>query len=86
MKDIDRVVIHPGGPRVLEAILSSTEFGRNRISESEDVFKNYGNLSSATVLFILKEIIDSKPRQGSKVLVFAVGPGFSFDFVMLEAV
>ena len=58
--------IHPGGKRILESIQKSLAFNNDELSESYDVLRNFGNMSSPTILFVLKKIMNS--------LAFAVSP------------
>jgi alkylresorcinol/alkylpyrone synthase len=70
-------VLHPGGPRVLEAYgRSEAEIGAARAS-----LRELGNLSSAAVLFLLSRLA---PKRGETALVAAVGPGFGVEMSYLR--
>ena len=48
------------------------------------MLRNYGNMSSATVLYVLEQIIDKKPEKGDIGLMLSFGPGFSAQRVLLQ--
>jgi alkylresorcinol/alkylpyrone synthase len=88
LADIDRFVCHPGGPKVIdayEAILGRSFAGAAVARRS---LARFGNMSAASVLFVLEEMLaealDSSEPVG-RVLLTALGPGFSAGFVLLEA-
>jgi alkylresorcinol/alkylpyrone synthase len=83
--DIDWWVAHPGGPKVLEAFESSLSVPRSAFARSWSCLDRVGNLSSAAVLHVLADTLalgDHVP--GSSGLLFALGPGVSAEFVLLE--
>src|SRR5205085_9944328 len=55
--DIHRFCIHPGGKRILESIQKGLGLKSGSLKESFDVLKKYGNMSSPTILFVLKEML-----------------------------
>jgi predicted naringenin-chalcone synthase len=69
--------IHPGGKRILEAIEKCMGFHKNELKHSYDVLKNFGNLSSATILFVLKSIFQEKKKK--RLLGAAFGPGLTME-------
>lgn len=80
--DIGAWVAHPGGPRVLEAFESSLSLPAGSLDASWDSLRRVGNLSSASVLHILADTF-AQPA-GTNGLLFALGPGVSAEFVLLE--
>lgn len=85
IKDIDHLLVHPGGIRILESIDNIVkEFGKN-LNSSFSVMENYGNMSSATIMFILRETLRGDLRNGEKILMTSFGPGFTANFILLEA-
>jgi alkylresorcinol/alkylpyrone synthase len=82
VEDIDTWLAHPGGPRVLEAFADSLRLPDEALALSYASLARVGNLSSASVLHVLATAFD-QPR-GTDGLLFAVGPGVSAEFVLLE--
>jgi len=78
-------VAHPGGPKVLEAFESSLEVPRSAFARSWACLDRVGNLSSAAVLHVLADTLAlGSFEQGDPGLLFALGPGVSAEFVLLE--
>jgi alkylresorcinol/alkylpyrone synthase len=82
VEDIDTWLAHPGGPRVLEAFADSLRLPDEALALSYASLARVGNLSSASVLHVLATAFDQP--QGTDGLLFAVGPGVSAEFVLLE--
>ncbi len=83
--DIARWICHPGGPKVLEAIQRALELEDEQVAISWDILRTQGNLSSATVLLVLQRVLDERPpAPGSFGLVFAFGPAFATELVLLQ--
>ena len=77
--------IHPGGKKVLEAVHNSLGFTNGQLQHSYDVLRDYGNMSSATVLFVLKRIMDSIDRKRpGKIFGAAFGPGLTMETFILS--
>ena len=70
--------IHPGGKRILEAIQKSIPISKEQLSSSYHVLQEYGNMSSATILFVLKEMMQQKEK-GKKIFSAAFGPGLTVE-------
>lgn len=77
-------VLHPGGRRILEDL--ETDLGLAALTEpSWQVLRDYGNVSSATVLFVLDEVLRrAPPPSGAHGLLAAFGPGFSAELSLLR--
>ncbi len=85
LSDISSYVCHPGGPKVLEAFQEALELPADALSLTWESLKSVGNLSSASVLMILRDTIDKRrPRSGSHGLMMAMGPGFCSELVLLR--
>ena len=82
--DVEAWVAHPGGPRVLDAFASSLALPRERFDASWATLDRVGNLSSAAVLHVLADTISAGVSPGGSGLLFALGPGVSAEFVLLE--
>ncbi len=78
-------IAHTGGPRVLEAFESALELPREALATSWRSLAEVGNLSSASVLFVLADLLDSgRARAGDDGLLLAMGPGFCSEVVLLR--
>lgn len=83
--DVAHFICHSGGPKVLEAFEEALELPRAALQLSWDSLQSAGNLSSASVLFVLRDLLASgKARPGDKGLLLAMGPGFCSELVLLE--
>jgi alkylresorcinol/alkylpyrone synthase len=83
--DVRHWIVHTGGPRVLEAFEQCLELPQDALARSWKSLEQVGNLSSASVLFVLGDVIESgEPRIGDKGLMVAMGPGFCAELVLLE--
>lgn len=82
--DVRFYVIHPGGPKVLNAVAESLQLSDAAVQPSWRVWERYGNLSSATVFFILEELdLSVRPNDGELGLMLAVGPGLTCEMALL---
>jgi alkylresorcinol/alkylpyrone synthase len=78
-------ILHPGGARLLRNVQEELGLSRCDTQFSWDVLGEYGNLSSASILFILKEWLEKGPlNPGEYALAAAFGPGFSAEFLLLQ--
>jgi predicted naringenin-chalcone synthase len=77
-EDITLWAIHPGGRKILEAIISQLKLPDHTLNHSYDVLRNYGNMSSATILFVLKQILEDMELKGTGFGA-AFGPGLTLE-------
>jgi alkylresorcinol/alkylpyrone synthase len=83
--DIAHFICHTGGPKVLEAFEEAMEVPREAMRRSWESLQQAGNLSSASVLFVLSDLLASgEARPGDRGLLLAMGPGFCSELVLLE--
>jgi len=82
LKDFDGFLFHPGGRKVLECLASMLNVTPADLAHSWAVLKNYGNMSSATALFVLERALASNAK--GRHLLGAFGPGFSAYFVVVD--
>ncbi len=80
--DIDGYIAHPGGAKVVRALESAFNLQRGSLQIAREVLRDYGNMSAATVLFVL----DAERRKGlyGRQVMTALGPGFTAAFLTLE--
>jgi predicted naringenin-chalcone synthase len=84
IEDIDHLIFHPGGKKIIQTVEDLfSGLGKN-IDDTKEVLRLYGNMSSATVLYVLERIMDNKPKKGTKGLMLSFGPGFSAQRVLLQ--
>lgn len=84
-RHIGRYVCHAGGPRVLEAFEEALELPEAALAPTWRCLKEVGNLSSASVLFVLEDILRGpRPEAGTFGLMLALGPGFCAELVLLR--
>ncbi|MGN7988253.1 type III polyketide synthase [Pedobacter sp. 22226] len=84
IKDIDHLIFHPGGKKIIQIVEELfSELGKN-INETKEVLRLYGNMSSATVLYVLERMMDKNPAPGEKGLMLSFGPGFSAQRILLQ--
>jgi alkylresorcinol/alkylpyrone synthase len=83
--DIGNWVIHTGGPRVLEAMQGALKLEDRHLERSWDSLSRVGNLSSASVLLVLEDIVEShRPELGTFGVLLAMGPGFCSEMILLR--
>jgi alkylresorcinol/alkylpyrone synthase len=81
--DIDRHICHPGGAKVLDALEEVFGLTPGALTISRAVMRDYGNMSAATALFVLKDTLAEVPT--GHLLMSALGPGFTASFALLDA-
>ena len=88
LKDIDFFAIHPGGKRILDEIESELGMEKSKNQYAREVLKNYGNMSSPTVLFVVKSLLSiiKENDKGKIILVMAFGPGLTIETGLLRVV
>lgn len=83
-EDVDYWAIHPGGKAILDGVRTQMSLRPTQIEASYEVLKQYGNMSSATVFFVLEEILQKQGEQGARIMATAFGPGLTMESVLLE--
>ena len=84
IKDIDHLIFHPGGKKIVQTVEDLFgSLGKN-INDTKEVLRLYGNMSSATVLYVLEQFMDRNPKKGEKGIMLSFGPGFSAQRILLE--
>ncbi|MFJ8245233.1 type III polyketide synthase [Peribacillus asahii] len=84
LQDIRYFVAHPGGKKVIEAYQEALGFDEEMTSISMEVLKEFGNMSSATVLYVLERFMERGGIRGEYGLAAALGPGFSSELVLMR--
>jgi alkylresorcinol/alkylpyrone synthase len=83
LADIDEFITHPGGAKVLDALEDAFALGRGDLVHARSVLRDYGNMSAATVLFVLHRALEAGGR--GRMLLSALGPGYTAAFATLDA-
>jgi alkylresorcinol/alkylpyrone synthase len=75
---VEHWLIHPGGKSILDRVQESLELDPQQLCDSRDVLKTYGNMSSATIVFVLQKLLQSgKYKEGQSVAMLGFGPGLT---------
>jgi alkylresorcinol/alkylpyrone synthase len=83
--DIKHHIYHPGGAKVLKAYESALNLDGDALTHSRSVLRDYGNMSSATVFFVLERFLQQRTiAPGDKALMCVFGPGFSAELALIE--
>ncbi|MET0451492.1 MAG: 3-oxoacyl-[acyl-carrier-protein] synthase III C-terminal domain-containing protein [Mycobacterium sp.] len=82
--DVGTWVSHPGGPKVIEAITATLGLPDDALELTWRSLAEVGNLSSASVLHVLRDTISKRPTAGTPGLMMAMGPGFCSELVLLR--
>ncbi|MFD0023939.1 type III polyketide synthase [Streptomyces sp. NPDC058382] len=83
-KDVAHWVCHPGGPKVLEAVSEVLSLPDGALDVTWRSLAEVGNLSSSSVLHVLRDTMERRPEPGSPGLLMAMGPGFCCELVLLR--
>ncbi|WP_313113909.1 type III polyketide synthase [Aequorivita sediminis] len=84
IEKIDHLIFHPGGRKIVETVEELFgKLGKN-ITDTKEVLRLYGNMSSATVLFVLERFMTRNLEAGSYGLMLSFGPGFSAQRILLK--
>jgi len=76
--DIDIWAVHPGGRSILDAVEKGLELPSDALAASREVLSRFGNMSSATVMFVLKRLME-QARPGQRGCAMAFGPGLTAE-------
>ena len=86
LSDVSYFAIHPGGKKILEVIEKELGLTKEQNHHAYEVLRNYGNMSSPTVLFVIDELCKNLNGVdgGKKILSFAFGPGLTLESMLLK--
>ena len=84
IEDIDHLIFHPGGKKIVQTVEELFGALGKNIDDTKEVLKLYGNMSSATVLYVLERFMDRQPKAGETGLMLSFGPGFSAQRILLK--
>ena len=84
IEDINHLIFHPGGKKIVETVEGLFKSLGKNIDDTKEVLRLYGNMSSATVLYVLERFMDADREQGEKGLMLSFGPGLSAQRILLK--
>ncbi|GMN08923.1 3-oxoacyl-[acyl-carrier-protein] synthase III C-terminal domain-containing protein [Croceitalea sp. MTPC9] len=84
IEKVNHLIFHPGGRKIVQTV--EDLFGKlgKQIDDTREVLKNYGNMSSCTVLYVLEQFLEKNITSGEQGLILSFGPGFSAQRVLIE--
>lgn len=86
-EDIKQFAVHPGGRKILEAAENALGFSSIANQYAYDILREHGNMSSATILFVLKKLMDDPQGvDGEHILSFAFGPGLTVESMIIKRI
>ena len=80
---LQRFLCHPGGAKVIDALESIFELPSGGLADSRAVLREHGNMSAATVMFVLEHALEEGAR--GHLLLSSLGPGFTAAFAIVDA-
>jgi predicted naringenin-chalcone synthase len=80
--DIDHWLVHPGGPQILDAVETACGLSQDALRLSREILRSYGNMSSPTILFILRAAIEA--GMTGRTVLLAFGPGLTIEAVVVD--
>lgn len=84
LSDIQYFIAHPGGKKVIDAYQEALGFDEHMTEISKGVLNDYGNMSSATIFFVLERFMENGGEIGEYGLATALGPGFSSELLLMR--
>jgi len=84
IKDVQHLIFHPGGKKIVQTVEDLFGSMGKNIDDTKEVLRLYGNMSSATVLYVLERFLDKDLPKGDLGLMLSFGPGFSAQRILLE--
>lgn len=84
IEDITHLIFHPGGKKIVQVVDSLFGGLGKNINDTKEVLRLYGNMSSATVMYVLERFLNGSPKQGDLGLMLSFGPGFSAQRILLK--
>jgi predicted naringenin-chalcone synthase len=85
LNDITHWCIHPGGKRILEAVAKSLDINKEQLEQSYNILQQYGNMSSATILFVLEKMMNDLDHNKPNIIFSAgFGPGLTLETFIAE--
>ncbi len=83
---VEHWAIHPGGRSILDRVQDKLGLTDEQLHPARETLREYGNMSSATVLFVMKRILDEGAQDGERVSAMAFGPGLTAESALMTVV
>ncbi len=83
ISDVDHLIFHPGGKKIVQTVHDLFGALGKSIEDTKEVLRLYGNMSSATILYVLERFLDRPIPKGEKGLLLSFGPGFSAQRILI---
>ena len=86
INDVHHLAVHPGGRRILEVVEEALQVPKEKNKAAYEVLRNFGNMSSVTVLFVLKTLLSqlNQSHHQNNILSLAFGPGLTMESALLK--
>ncbi|MEQ9582574.1 MAG: type III polyketide synthase [Arenibacter sp.] len=84
IEKVDHLIFHPGGKKIVETVEGLFGVLGKNLEDTRETLRLYGNMSSATVLYVLERFMEKDIPEGDQGLLLSFGPGFSAQRVLLE--
>ena len=84
--DVQEWAVHPGGRAILDKVEESLRLSKDSLEASRTILRDYGNMSSATILFVLKEMLDSAETETAALCAMAFGPGLTVETALMQRI
>ena len=84
MDEVNHLIFHPGGRKIIQTVEEIFGSMGKNIDDTRQVLKEYGNMSSVTVLYVMERFLEKNIAKGDKGLMLSFGPGFSAQTILLQ--
>ncbi len=84
LREIDHFIAHPGGKKVIKAFENAWKLDKEKTANSLEILKEYGNMSSVTIFFVLEKFLGQNINPGEYGIMVALGPGFSSELALVR--
>ncbi|MDR6301607.1 type III polyketide synthase [Mesonia maritima] len=84
IEKVNHLIFHPGGKKIVQTVEELfSDLGKN-INDTKEVLRQFGNMSSATVLYVLERFMEKEIKEGEQGILLSFGPGFSAQRILIE--
>ena len=83
-EQVNHWILHPGSRKVIDCVQARLGLSDDDVATTRHILRNYGNMSSPTVLYVLREVMEKSVQPGDRGVMIALGPGFAVEGAVLE--